>query len=327
MGKHLTECQIGKIIAYRDGKHPFSYQQIANKLNKPRSTIYAAYKRVINKKNISRKPGSGRPRKITKTERNRIKILLCRNPYLSTREIKEELNLNCGRTTVNDTILELGFPPFLTTSKPNISRRNKRKRVEWAKKYVHWTSNDWKRVLFADESKFELRYKKRRRVRRRRGQKLDPQFISPTVKTEKNIKVWGCFAFDGVGTLHRFEGILNAKKYHGILQRKMLPSMRILIKSNDKYYHQDNDTNYLLNKQILQTLPPPQSPDLNPIENLWSYLDDMCKDRKCKNENELFNDIQKAWNKIPSWYLRGLIESMPRRCQAVIDKHGGNTKY
>ena len=43
--------------------------------------------------------------------------------------------------------------------------------------------------------------------------------------------------------------------------------------------------------------------------------------------NELRQVIYDAWNDITPDYLGSLIESMPRRCQAVIDANGGPTKY
>jgi transposase len=38
---------------------------------------------------------------------------------------------------------------------------------------------------------------------------------------------------------------------------------------------------------------PAQSPDLNPIENLWSVLDQKTKDRKPSNANQLFSNAKK----------------------------------
>ena len=76
--------------------------------------------------------------------------------------------------------------------------------------------------------------------------------------------------------------------------------MSTMTQSNTPYYHQDNDPkhksklcmNYLSNRNINLVSPPAQSPDLNPIENLWHYLEVATKDRKCKNEKDLF-DIRK----------------------------------
>ena len=72
-----------------------------------------------------------------------------------------------------------------------------------------------------------------------------------------------------------------------------------------------------------------QSPDLNPIENLWDEIKRSVKNekRKPKNLNELERLVKKTWRSIPQDKIKRLVESMPRRVQAVIDANGGPTKY
>ena len=56
---------------------------------------------------------------------------------------------------------------------------------------------------------------------------------------------------------------------------------------------------------------PAQSPDLNPIENLWAELNRLTKDRKPTNEDELFEVLKSGWQSINLEYLHKLVESMP----------------
>lgn len=72
---------------------------------------------------------------------------------------------------------------------------------------------------------------------------------------------------------------------------------------------------------------PSQSPDLNPIEHLWDELQRRCKGLKASNKAEKFAQLRQKWSEIPNEVLSKLIESMPRRCQAVIDSKGYPTKY
>ena len=82
---------------------------------------------------------------------------------------------------------------------------------------------------------------------------------------------------------------------------------------------------------------PPYSPDLNPIENLWRILkktvyvvnpgldlvmggDDAVKDAFSKA-------LVEAWQLIPQRYFDAVIESMPRRMEAVVASEGWHTKY
>ena len=74
---------------------------------------------------------------------------------------------------------------------------------------------------------------------------------------------------------------------------------------------------------------PAQSPDLNPIEHLWSHL----KKKLEEYENpptgitDLWKRVEKEWNNIPASVCQNLIESMPRRVAAVLGAKGGYTKY
>uniref|UniRef100_A0A914DSZ0 Tc1-like transposase DDE domain-containing protein n=1 Tax=Acrobeloides nanus TaxID=290746 RepID=A0A914DSZ0_9BILA len=72
---------------------------------------------------------------------------------------------------------------------------------------------------------------------------------------------------------------------------------------------------------------PSQSPDLNPIEHLWNQVKRRLKGKKFSNKDKLFDAIRSEVQKIPQKRLASLVESMPRRCQAVIKAHGYATKY
>ena len=72
---------------------------------------------------------------------------------------------------------------------------------------------------------------------------------------------------------------------------------------------------------------PSQSPDLNPIENLWRILNDNTKYRKPSNEEDLFEVLQESWQKIDGNITKKLVFSMRRRCEAVISNQGYPTKY
>ena len=84
---------------------------------------------------------------------------------------------------------------------------------------------------------------------------------------------------------------------------------------------------HIVDNQIPTVDWPAQSPDLNPIENVWSILDQKCKDRRPNNEDELFQELQHAWNNLPVDLLTELVDSMPHRCAQVIAAKGGPNKY
>ena len=72
---------------------------------------------------------------------------------------------------------------------------------------------------------------------------------------------------------------------------------------------------------------PPQSPDLNPIENLWSAINKHIKKMLPRNLYELETMIKEAWSNIPVDICAHYARSMKRRCEAVIASGGLPTRY
>ena len=74
---------------------------------------------------------------------------------------------------------------------------------------------------------------------------------------------------------------------------------------------------------------PAQSPDLNPIENLWDELQRRLRKRNPRpaNKHELYTALKEEWERIPRKIYKKLIDSMPRRVQECIEKNGSPTSY
>ncbi len=63
---------------------------------------------------------------------------------------------------------------------------------------------------------------------------------------------------------------------------------------------------------------PANSPDLNPIENLWDIVKRKIINKRPKNADELKATVKETWASIPPQQCHKLITSMPRRIEAVI---------
>ena len=66
------------------------------------------------------------------------------------------------------------------------------------------------------------------------------------------------------------------------------------------------------------------SPDLNPIENLWSIIDEAAyRDPIPKTMGGLKSRLRQAWQNIPLASLRELARSMLQPLKNVIQNNGG----
>ena len=74
---------------------------------------------------------------------------------------------------------------------------------------------------------------------------------------------------------------------------------------------------------------PGNSPDLNPIENLWNFIKDNLEELYLTKVDDLKREIVKYWCQVlnDTDYCQKVVASMPRRLQAVIDAGGSHTKY
>jgi hypothetical protein len=67
---------------------------------------------------------------------------------------------------------------------------------------------------------------------------------------------------------------------------------------------------------------PAYSPDLNPIEAVWNWMNDYAIQLHFGERLSYDQPIKEAWDSITKDQLNDLIASMPERCQAVIDSNG-----
>ncbi|CAH2099189.1 unnamed protein product [Euphydryas editha] len=209
-------------------------------------------------------------------------------------------------------------------------------RLDFAKKYQCWTASDWRKVLFSDESKFHLFGSDGRKyVRRPAGTRYNVRYQTPTVKHGGgNIKVWGAFSANGIGPLVEIHGNMDAVMYKDILQNHMLPFSKKNLPRGWVFQH-DNDPkhasrhvkNFIQSQKVRLLDWPSQSPDLNPIEHLWQDLKLRVGTKNYANKTELWSHLQREWKELPEDRILQLIESMPRRCAAVIAAKGMATKY
>ncbi|KAG3113484.1 hypothetical protein PI125_g7294 [Phytophthora idaei] len=74
---------------------------------------------------------------------------------------------------------------------------------------------------------------------------------------------------------------------------------------------------------------PAKSPDLNPIENMWGVLARAvyANGRQFETRRSFISTIKRCWAEITTAYMQNLLNSMPKRCVAVLELQGAKKKY
>ena len=72
---------------------------------------------------------------------------------------------------------------------------------------------------------------------------------------------------------------------------------------------------------------PPNSPDANPIENLWRDVKTAANSHNPRTQEELWEAVSEAWQTIPPARVQNLAASVARRVAAIRRARGGHTKY
>ncbi len=147
--------------------------------------------------------------------------------------------------------------------------------------------------------------------------------------------IWAVISSAGVGPLCFLKSTVNAAIYQEILEHFMLPSADHLYKDADFIFQQDlapahtaKGTKSWFNDHGVTLLDwPANSPDLNPIENLWDIVKRKMRDTRLNNADELKATVKETWASIPPQQCHKLITSMPRLIEAVIKAKGAPTKY
>lgn len=316
------------------------YKTISKNLGVKVSTVGAIVRKWKKHKITVNRSRSGAPRKISPRGVSMILRTVRENPRTTRDEIVRDLEaagISVTMRTVTNTLRRSGLRSCSARKVPLLKKNHVRARLEFAEAHLDDSVDEWEKVLWSDETKIELfGINSTRRVWRQQNKEFDPRNTIPTVKHGGgNILLWGCFSAKGTGQLHRIEGRMDGAMYREILSDNLLPSARALKMGRGWTFMQDNDpkhtakaTQEWLRKKHIKVLEwPSQSPDLNPIENLWRELKVQVAKRQPKNLKDLELICKEEWAKIPASTCANLIKDYRKRLLSVIENKGYSTKY
>lgn len=217
----------------------------------------------------------------------------------------------------------------------------------------------WGNVMFTDRKRFLFRYPGTR-VRPVKWVLQGEEHMAVAVNHPQCLNVYAGITKHGVTKMHIVAGSskhkttfknkggdpaknITAAEYQHVLNTTLLPEGRRIFSTqgiSSWVLQQDNDPSHkeapkhvqqwnTQNSSSVSVLAdwPPNSPDLNPIENVWAYVQSKVDQRGCKTFEEFKQAVLDEFQAVPLSMLRNLFDSMPRRVARVTQLGGDKSGY
>ena len=334
----LTPDSKCKILAFSEMK--LSGSNISKKLGIPVSTVNRILARHKKTGTVTRKKGSGRPKKIKQDIKKLLLDEIAVNPKISLRKLSKKIeSINQEKIsicTIKRALNSENIGAFSPLKKPLLRPIHIKKRFEISRNLIKMPEVKAKTIIFSDESKFNLFYSDgQQHVWRKPKTGLENKHIQKTIKGGGgSVMVWACFSHEGIGRIHIIEGVMNGAMYVDILSRNLFESANemglktfIFQQDNDPKHTSKLAKEFFSENEITVLDWPAQSPDLNPIEHLWALIKIKVAERMPKNLNELKRFIVEEWNSIPKETCQKYALSFKNRATAIHNAMGSHTHY
>lgn len=264
------------------------------------------WKRHEQSENLNRLPKAGRPSVFSVEQENDIIERITENPFLTAVSFARELNV-CV-TTISSLFRRHGLKCRTATHETHLRESHRINRIAFCQALLEeWDEDRLASVIFSNERTFCTDTTWRKNFYRSYNSRYDPHCVKEETKNEYiENTYWGAIGCDGpVTPIVRIEGPFDSRKYETIIRTHVIPMMD---KFNDegkaRIFMQDNSPPYtaadvmaLFSEQSFDLMDwPPLSPDLNPIENVWSYIESNCSKTPPKNEANFNSTLEEHWN-------------------------------
>lgn len=328
----LTEKEQLRFRAQKLHSEGKSDVYIANRLSKTIKWVKRCLKRFEELGTFKDRPRKGRPKKLTPRDQARLVKAVKGKPRRSLRKTSTSFETSkkekVSRETIRKSIRSEGLYPHRRRKTPMLTEDHKARKVSFAKRYRRF---DFTNCAFWDETEFEL-------------------WATPN---PKNDIIWDSkgsaysygksahpptFKFGGAITVHGptrlvpYTGNIDSVKYCEMVDKVTSDLDKLFGHHNWTWVqdgarpHTSKATLEHLSRVMPHVLPktdwPPNSPDDNPIENVFGYLDDKVQAKGATTKHALEQTVKAWWKKLTPEYCRSCIEAIPKRLKQIIESNG-----
>lgn len=337
-GEKLSEYERWKIVFYHTENH-WANKTIAAKLKCTQDTVHDVLEKWRTDGTVHDKPRSGRKRKISDNESKQMaaearKGKFVRQITTSYNKRNKQKKKSVGMTTVRRALKREGLVYLKYHKVDKLSDDNINERLKYSNEMKDF---DYKSVLFSDEKTFHLTFVPQG-AWGEPGQRLEQE----VPKWPKKLHVWGGVGYYFKTRLYFFEQNLKAPLYQKILRARLIDEKLTFAPDCPKqlrkkwYFLQDGSSTHSAKKsmELIREIAgnriinhPAMSPDLNIIEDSWSYLVRKLEGSRVSTLNGLKRKISDEWDNMSWTEVRKSVDSMGRRLRECIELKGGRTQY
>ena len=182
-------------------------------------------------------------------------------------------------------------------------------------------------IIFSEKTKFEVNRNKVKWYKYHGEETLFKSKSNPNF----SVMVWGGISYKGKLGLAEVKGRLTSDAYIKLLNNNLIPQANELYKDKNWLFQQDNApahtgkkvVEWFKDKKINLIKHPAISPDMNPIESIWTKVKTFVEKKHPKNKKELLKYLNLGWSHITRDEIRRTIGHFKKIiCKAVEEANG-----
>jgi transposase len=314
-----------------------STSEICRRTNIPKRSVIQYKKKLRETGSIADAFRSGRPPKITSSLRRQLAQIKRFQPREAAHTYAALLS-NRNKSTISASSVRRALHymdyHWRLPGRKKLTSSQKAQRIEFAQTHLE---NDWGESWSFDQCYFNLeRHSNQCWVSASTEESIQqPKLTS----SQEKVSIGICFAISRgrKSALCFLPKNWTAPDLVKAFEETLLPSIKWPKRpSINKRFIMDNDGRHqtgiwkaFITRKRLQPYAPwaSNSPDFNPIENLFAWMKRFVEHRLPTNEQSLREAIQEAFDNIPLEHTVHLMDSMRARLEQALQRKGARTKY